>query len=282
MIIPPSQVWFSSAIQLGLRIRVLPRHTTGRPCMRPEEWGTPKDIVSEEIENMCHAGRDSMETDTTVYPTPRTPHSNTNPSEPHAQQHAVAVLPSLVRLTTSDPVVTFCSAAPSTIVNPSSETPPHLAAPPPAALAAGLAAQQGGASPLPAAAAAAGSAAMHGAIGDACGDASMQLMHRSMLSQYSPHYVLSQNLAAAAEAAHHADGGMCAMVLVPIVAEFLVSEFGSASPHMLPEACSTFPGMLFEKYKNPINPKPQPVSEKLLMPHSHITSAQLTVPRAYF
>ena len=67
-------------------------------------------------------------------------------------------------------------------------------------------------------------------------------MHESLPS-YTPFFALTQNLAAAATAAHHADGGVCPVVLAPIIAEYIIAEFGSDAQKLL-EGCEDTPGAI--------------------------------------
>lgn len=154
-------------------------------------------------------------------------------SIPTPEKIPVAVLPSLVRLNTSDTVITFCSSNPSAIVNPTGDMRLAPVAAPSRILVATAARGRGRG---------AGHGTKHSAsAADHSNDASMHHMHQSMPS-YTPIDALSQSLGVAAAEAHLADGGVCPVVLAPIIAEYIIGEFGNPSSNF-PEAFAGISGM---------------------------------------
>jgi hypothetical protein len=78
-------------------------------------------------------------------------------------------------------------------------------------------------------------AAYSASAADASDESHMHHVQQSM-PPYTPWLALSQNLGVAAAAAHHADGGVCPVVLAPILAEYIVAEFGSSAQMLLEDS----------------------------------------------
>jgi hypothetical protein len=196
--------------------------------------------------NLCSAGCGSMQQQDTRPMLPKTDITQESSSTSMGQQEniPVAVLPSLVRLNSSDSVITFCCASSSAIVNPFAApsmppVPPPSPQPPDAAPSSRRGRELGfGRRYFHATGRSA--PALHSTLAspasaDMSNEASMHHSQHSM-PLCTPWITLTENLGVAAAAAHHAEAGVCPVVLAPIIAEYVIAEFGSRSPMLLEDS----------------------------------------------